>query len=123
MHRRFFLTAATSAAAVAWGRSSADKVRVAVLGVHGRGRDHVSGFGHVSDCEVVALCDPDENVLRSRAQGFEGKYHRTFIQEADFRRVLDRKDIDAISIATPNHWHSLAAIWACQAGKDVYVEK
>lgn len=117
------MTAATAAAATAWGRSSADRVRIAVVGVHGRGRDHVAGFGHVPGCEVVALCDPDDNVLRNRARAFEGKYRRVPVQETDIRRLLERKDIDAVSIATPNHWHALAAIWACQAGKDVYVEK
>ncbi len=96
---------------------------MAVVGVHGRGRDHIAAFQQADDCDVVALCDPDENVLRRRARSFEGKYRRTPIQETDFRRLLDRSDIDAISIATPNHWHALAAIWACQAGKDVYVEK
>ncbi len=120
--RRFFMTAASAAAPV-FGRSNADKIRLAVIGVHGRGRDHVAGFQGVRDVEVAALCDADENVLRSRAGHFENRYGRKVDTEADLRRVLDRKDIDAVSIATPNHWHALAAIWACQAGKDVYVEK
>jgi predicted dehydrogenase len=94
-----------------------------VIGVHGRGRDHVAGFHGVRDAEVVLLCDPDEDVLRNRASHFQGKYGRQLSTETDLRRVFDRKDIDAVSIATPNHWHALAAIWACQAGKDVYVEK
>jgi predicted dehydrogenase len=112
-----------AAAAPVFGRSSADKIRMAVIGVHGRGRDHVSGFQGVRDVEVALLCDPDENVLRDRAGHFESRYGRKFDTETDLRRVLDRKDIDAVSIATPHHWHALAAIWACQAGKDVYVEK
>ncbi len=105
------------------GGSANDKIRIAVIGVHGRGRDHIAGFQGVRDTEVVMLCDPDEEVLRSRAGSFEGRHGRKISTETDMRRVFERKDIDAVSIATPNHWHSLAAIWACQAGKDVYVEK
>ena len=69
------------------------------------------------------LCDPDRNVLAERAEQFETKYHRKVQTENDLRKVFDRKDVDVVSVATPNHWHALATIWACQAGKDVYVEK
>ncbi len=99
------------------------RVRMAVFGVHGRGRDHISGFEHVPDVEVTMLCDPDAEVLAKRASSFEGRYGRKVATHQDLRKALERSDIDAVSIATPNHWHSLAAIWACQAGKDVYVEK
>jgi predicted dehydrogenase len=102
---------------------SADKVRVAVLGVNGRGTNHIDGFMKQPDAEVVCLCDPDLNVLGKRAQEFEKEFGRKVAQQQDLRRVFDDKSIDAVSIATPNHWHSLATIWACQAGKDVYVEK
>src|SRR5689334_19306596 len=87
--RRFFMSAA--AAAPVFGRSSADKIRMAVIGVHGRGRDHVSGFQGVRDVEVAMLCDPDENVLRDRAGHFEGRYGHKFDTETDLRRVLERK--------------------------------
>ena len=120
--RRFFM-AGVAAATPALGRPASERVRMAVIGVHGRGRDHVAGFQGVHDVEVALLCDADENVLRSRAGHFENRYGRKVDTETDLRRVFDRKDIDAVSIATPNHWHALAAIWACQAGKDVYVEK
>ena len=100
-----------------------DKVRVAVLGVNGRGTSHISGFMNLADAEVVCLCDPDLVVLAKRAQEFEKKYSRKVIQQQDLRKVFEDKSIDAVSVATPNHWHSLATIWACQAGKDVYVEK
>ena len=95
-----------------------DRVRVAVCGLHGRGKDHLSGFSRLANVEVAALCDVDENLLKGRL----GTVPRpqTFI---DVRKLLEDKSIDAISIATPNHWHALMAIWACQAGKDVYVEK
>ena len=103
--------------------SAADRIRVAVLGVNGRGRDHIKGFQGQKDAEVVMLCDPDRNLLDERASSFEKTYDRKVATEQDLRKVFDNKNIDAVSIATPNHWHSLAAIWACQAGKDVYVEK
>jgi len=96
-----------------------DRVRVAVCGLHGRGRDHINGFSQVPNVEIAALCDIDENLLGKRA-GEVGGSPKTCV---DIRRLLEDKSIDAISIATPNHWHSLMAIWACQAGKDVYVEK
>lgn len=96
-----------------------DRVRVAVCGLHGRGKDHLSAYSRLSSVEIAALCDVDENVLRKGASGVSGK-PQTYV---DVRKLLEDKSIDAISIATPNHWHSLMAIWACQAGKDVYVEK
>ena len=100
-----------------------DRVRVAVCGVRGRGVDHIHGFAHVPGAELVALCDVDESVLNERL----GDVQKLGLPKpkgyGDIRKLLEDKDIDAISIATPNHWHSLMAIWACQAGKDVYVEK
>src|SRR3984893_13581547 len=96
-----------------------DRVRVAVCGLRNRGKDHLDGFSHVPNVEVAALCDVDETVLNKR-RGEVGGSPRTFV---DVRRLLDDQTIDAISIATPNHWHAPMAIWACQAGKDVYVEK
>ena len=109
---------------LASGKAAAsDKIRVAVLGVNGRGKDHIAGFEGVPDAQVAVLCDPDSKILAERAQQFEQRYNRKVETVSDLRKVFERKDIDAVSIATPNHWHSLAAIWACQAGKDVYVEK
>src|SRR5271163_3981460 len=100
-----------------------DRVRVAVCGVRGRGVDHIHGFAHVPGAELVALCDVDESVLNERL----GDVQKLGLPKpkgyGDIRKLLEDKDIDAVSIATPNHWHSLAAIWAIQAGKDVYVEK
>jgi predicted dehydrogenase len=71
----------------------------------------------------VLVCDPDSQVAALCAGGFEKKYGRKVETASDLRKVFERKDIDAVTVATPNHWHSLATIWACQAGKDVYVEK
>ncbi|MCA9004878.1 MAG: Gfo/Idh/MocA family oxidoreductase [Planctomycetaceae bacterium] len=127
--RRSFLQ--TSAGAVAatsllTGTARADvnsKIRVAVLGVNGRGKTHIKAIGEIEGADVVLLCDPDEQVLAKRAAEFEKKYGRKVETETDMRKVFDRDDIDVVTVATPNHWHSLATIWACQAGKDVYVEK
>ena len=100
-----------------------DKVQVAVLGVNGRGKDHIKGFQRVEKSQVALLCDPDKNILATRAGEFEKQYSAKVKMEQDLRKVFDDKNIDAVSIATPNHWHTLAAIWAMKAGKDVYVEK
>ncbi len=95
-----------------------DRVRIAVAGLNGRGKSHINGWSDQKNVEIVALIDPDEKVLARRkadlpkAVGF-----------ADVRRALEDKNLDAISIATPNHWHALMTIWAAQAGKHVYVEK
>src|SRR3984885_4850169 len=96
-----------------------DRVRVAVCGLRDRGKDHLDGFSKVPNVEVAALCDVDEAVLDKRRGEVRGN-PQTFV---DVRRLLEDSSIDAISIATPNPWHTLMAIWACQAGKDVYVEK
>jgi len=100
-----------------------DRLRVAVIGINGRGKDHISGFMKQENVEVATLCDVDNVVLQAGATDFEKKYNKKVNTQQDLRKVYEDKSIDAVSIATPNHWHALAAIWACQAGKDVYVEK
>jgi predicted dehydrogenase len=100
-----------------------DRVRVAVCGVRGRGNDHIHGFAKVPGAELAALCDVDESVLNERLGTVTSLGMPKPRAYGDIRKLLEDKDIDAISIATPNHWHSLMAIWACQAGKDIYVEK
>ena len=96
-----------------------DRVRVAVVGLRGRGKDHIDAWSRLRNVEVAALCDVDEGVLNERRSQVTGAPRTA----ADVRRLLDDRSIDAVSIATPNHWQALIAIWACQAGKDVYVEK
>lgn len=132
MKRREFVqvTGAATAAAVAApmilpdsAKGANDKIRVAVLGLHGRGKNHIDGFEKLDNVEVVTLCDPDTRIMAERAKQFGEKYGKTYKTEKDLRKVNEDKDIDCISIATCNHWHALATIWACQAGKDVYVEK
>src|SRR5579872_5699855 len=101
-----------------------ERLRVAVLGLNGRGRSHLDGFMPRKDCEVVAVCDPDELVGQNKGVAeVEKRTGKKPAFYADLRKLLDDKAIDIVTIATPNHWHSLAAIWAIQAGKDVYVEK
>ncbi len=100
-----------------------DRINAAVLGVNGRGKSHISGLMVQENVEVTMLCDPDMNVLKERQKDFKEKYNKNVDLEQDLRRVMDNKDIDVVSIASPNHWHALSVIWACQAGKDAYVEK
>jgi len=102
---------------------ASDRVRVAVCGLHGRGMDHVESYTRLPNVEVAALCDVDENVLRERRARVEKRTHARPQTYVDVHKLLEDKSIDAVSIATPNHWHALMGIWACQAGKDVYVEK
>jgi predicted dehydrogenase len=124
--RRHFLMATGAVAATQIKPKTAsanDTVRIAVLGVNGRGKSHIAGLQPLPNVEIAVLCDPDLNVAGSRAKAFEEKYGQKVEVVQDLRKVFERKDIDAVTVATPNHWHSLATIWACQAGKDVYVEK
>ena len=103
-----------------------DRIRVAVLGINGRGKNHIEEVMKLSqkaNVEVAVLCDPDMVILKERAADFKKKFGKDVAIEQDFRRTYDDKDIDAVTLATPNHWHALQTIWACQAGKDVYVEK
>lgn len=107
-------------------RGANDRVRIAVLGLNGRGKSHLEGFSEVDNVEIAAVVDPDATVLGRTLEMLGRKADKTTAAPAgvaDFRRVLDDKSIDAVSIATPNHWHSLMTILAAQAGKHVYVEK
>jgi predicted dehydrogenase len=134
MNRRTFLSqsvqaggaaVATSALAGALHGSMAanEKLVIAVMGVRGRGKALVSEFAGLEDVEVAAVCDIDESVLPAAVAAAESKQGKAPRTERDFRRLLDDPSIDALAIAAPDHWHALATIYACQAGKDVYVEK
>jgi predicted dehydrogenase len=103
--------------------NASDKLRVAIVGVKGRGGSHIGGYIERPDCEIVALVDVDETFLNLRADEIEKKTGKRPTLYSDMRKCFEDKSIHIVSIATPNHWHSLAAIWAIQAGKDVYVEK
>ena len=100
-----------------------DKIRVAVIGVNGQGGGHINEWMTNRDCQLVAICDCDPNAFAKQKKRFLDQNYPLPDYEQDVRRLLDRKDIDAVSIATPNHWHALMAVWAMQSGKDVYVEK
>ncbi|MBI5768305.1 MAG: Gfo/Idh/MocA family oxidoreductase [Verrucomicrobia bacterium] len=124
--RTFLKSSAFAGAAVAFSARSWAQVagangdvRVAVIGLNGRGKNHLGSLAKVKGVRVVALCDPDSAVLERTKKNVGGDVKGY----TDIRELLAAKDIDAVTIATPNHWHSLAAIWACQNGKDVYVEK
>jgi predicted dehydrogenase len=126
MNRRHFImsTAVMTAGAAVRGLASPnDTVRVGVVGCGGRGSSHVSAWSSMPNVEVAALCDVDESHIADKLKGLAAKSAKKPATYVDVRKMLEDKNIDAISIASPNHWHTLQTIWACQAGKDVYVEK
>lgn len=134
-HRREFLKRAAATAGIATAFTIAgtnasgrvlganDRVRIAIAGIHGRGQTHIAGFGGMKDVEIAYLVDPDSRLFASRSKIVRERAGNTPACVQDIRRALDDPSLDAVSIVTPNHWHALLAIWACQAGKDVYVEK
>jgi len=99
-----------------------DDVRVAVVGFNGRGKNHIEAFSTMKGTRLVALCDVDSAVLGKEMQKAADAGQKVE-GYTDFRKLLENKDIDVVTFATPHHWHALGAIWAVQAGKDVYVEK
>ena len=125
MNRRTFTTAALSTAALGSLRAADkanDKVRIAVCGL-GRGMGHVSALLKCSNVEIAYLCELDEGRLSKGVQMVEKESGKAPQTSADFRKILENKDLDAITFALPNHWHAPATILACAAGKHVYVEK
>jgi len=123
--RSFLKTTALAAAArlmppKGWAqvRGANGDIRVAIAGLNSRGRLLIEDFKKVPGVRVVALCDVDTAVLARASRDYS--IPDTAV---DFRDLLARPDIDAVAMATPNHWHALQAIWACQAGKDIYLEK
>src|SRR2546423_8337241 len=120
--RRFFLGAATAAAASrVWGAN--ERINVAIVGLGGRGSNHLSIYSRLPEARVAGLCDVNQ-AARERAQATLVRNTSEKAKEfEDMRQAFADPGIDAVSIATPNHWHALATIWALQAGKDVYCEK
>ena len=130
--RRSFLKTTLAAAAtvtLAGTKSSGrvlganDTIRIGVAGLKHRGSAHVDGFGKLENVQITYLIDPDSRTFGKRLPTVKKLGGNTPTTIKDVRKALDDKNLDAISIATPNHWHALMTIWACQAGKDVYVEK
>lgn len=125
--RRFLQTSGAAITALGLGsvalaqsqRDGSDEIRVGVIGARSRGVNHLEGM----PANIAAICDVDQKILAGRGEEAQKQLGRKIAQFDDFRKLLDDKSIDAVSIATPNHWHSLMAISACQAGKHVYVEK
>ena len=99
-----------------------DTINVAVVGFNGKGGHHIELFHKLPGVRVTALCDVDSDILNREVDIFKARKEKVKTY-TDYRKLLEDKDVDAVVIATPNHWHSLMGIWACQAGKDVYVEK
>lgn len=100
-----------------------EQINLAVIGIHGRGQELAGGFARIPNVRIKTLCDIDENLFAEPIKEIEEIQGSAPATQNDLRRVYDDKDIDAVVIAAPNHWHALATIWACQAGKHVYVEK
>ena len=129
--RRGFLKSSAATAGIfyvartSWAQKSpGDTLGALTIGFGGRGGSHIAAFGGLKDrgVRMTALCDVDDRILRGGVDAQDKKGIKVTAY-TDIRKALENKDVDIVSIATPNHWHSLAAIWAIQAGKDVYVEK
>jgi predicted dehydrogenase len=116
---------AVAGAALAPRASAApsERLRIAVTGVRGRGLEHVNQLLALKDIEVAAICDVNQNIIAKAMKAVEAKEGKAPAYHQDFRKLLEDKSIDAVTIATSNHTHALLAIWAMQAGKHVYVEK
>jgi predicted dehydrogenase len=144
MHRRLFLSktaAATAGLALAFpgrsqGQTSANEtINVAIIGLRGdnkghptwtargRGQDHYEHLSAIPNVRITHVVDVDPRHFNDSLSYVKQKYGGNPKTETDFRRVLDNRDVDAVTIAAPDHWHALMTLWACQAGKDVYVEK
>jgi predicted dehydrogenase len=99
-----------------------DTIGIAVAGFNGQGRSHIGAYTKMTGVRIVALCDPDKEVLDRETKKLRDA-GSTIEAYTDIRQLLENKAVDAVTTASPNHWHALLSIWACQAGKDVYVEK
>jgi predicted dehydrogenase len=127
LDRRVFLSASAAAlpalTAAGAAEKPSEKVILAFLGVNGRGADLLRGFSAFPEVEIAYVCDPDERVVPKALKGIDKRHKRTPKVVQDLRKAIQDKDVNAVVVATPDHWHALATVWACQAGKDVYVEK
>jgi len=124
--RREFLGTSAGAFALASGAKAApasERINVGVIGIRGRGNSLLRGFAAQKDVSVLYLCDIDESVLKGRAAELEKAGLPKPKLVKDYRKILDDKDVQAIVLGTPEHWHALPSIHGCQAEKDVYVEK
>lgn len=123
MTRRSFYVGAAAALSASRVFGANDRIRVGIVGLGGRGSDHQNSYMRIPEAQITGLCDVNQPA-RERAQARITKAGGAKALEfGDMREMFASSSIDAVSIATPNHWHALASIWACEAGKDVYVEK
>jgi len=123
--RDFLAASALTLSAAGYARAANrpnDALRVAIMGVRGRGKELLPVWTKVPGVEVSYLIDPDENMMPA-ALAVAAKGNQTPRTEADVRKVLEDKAVDALVVTAPDHWHALATVWACQAGKHVYCEK
>lgn len=132
LERSMFATAAMVAAGTqiplvkaqeAKPASPNEKLRLAVVGVRSRGREHIAAYQKHADIDIAAIVDVDEVIGHKTVEEVEKATGKKPVYVSDMRKAFEDKNIDIVSIATPNHWHALATVWAVQAGKDVYVEK
>jgi len=101
-----------------------DEIRLAVVGLGNRGLgSHIPEFGNLPGVKITAVCDPDRERLSAGAQKISASFNYKPVEVVDVRQLMDRKDLDVITVATMQYWHALPTIWACQTGRDVYVEK
>jgi predicted dehydrogenase len=117
------LTLGAAAAPARAAASAANKIRIGIIGCNGRGKAHIAGFLAVPDVEIAYVCDVDSRALEQGIAAAGRKTDQKPTAVKDLRRILEDKSVDAVSIATPDHWHAPATILACAAGKHVYVEK
>jgi hypothetical protein len=103
-------------------RGANDDIRLAIVGLRKKGKEHLEIFPKVPGVRIVALCDADTEFLYDEAEKFKERKQKV-TRYVDYRRLLEDKDVDAVVLVTPDHWHALMTVWACQAGKDVYAEK
>lgn len=103
-------------------RGANDRIRIAIVGVRKKGLEHIKAFGEAPGVQIAALCDCDTQFLDLEVKNFKDK-GQTVAAYRDIRRLFEDKSIDAVILSIPDHWHALATVWACQAGKHVYVEK
>jgi len=127
MNRRDFLKASVAAGLTlavphTRVRGANSDIRLAVVGIGGQGANHINWFRNIPGVRVVAICDADKNFVAREQKKFTDRNEKVDTY-TDCRKLLEDKNIDVVTTATPNHWHALVTVWACQAGKDVYVEK
>ncbi len=123
LSRRHFFQGATMALSATRVMGANDKINLGIIGLGGRGSSHVGSYLTLPEAQITALCDVNQAARERNQVRLQKSSVAKASEYTDMRKLFEDKNVDAVSIATPNHWHALATIWACQAGKDVYCEK